>query len=451
MAELLVAFPKNDQAQSAAPLSAAVELVVDSGLGTDPRSETTSGATVCTTSSPAHTPALYSAPNGAGWIAVKGIIFDVQSEQPRVDLEALWRRFVFGPRIDWNDYEGTFALAAWDATRRRGVAVNDQTSQLNFYHCEDAGFFYATTSALPLARALGRGLDSAAVREFVARGALVAPSAMFEGFKRLNVGERVDFEDGAAVLKRHWHYPAELQRWSLDRAAEEAAAVSTDRIGRYAAAGGRVILDLTSGYDSRLLASAADNAGLEPTVTVNGVPDDEEVRIARKVADAAGWPLRFFDRKELYTRPIDEGVRRELTYRTDGNLPFTEVYHHWLTRPGLAEQFGMHAAGVGGEFIRYHPWGQEFFGVGRRREANVANVLDYRMLHDGPPPRDLFEIDWYPRFRNAASSPGHSPHSSWTRCTRGNNRGTPASISPPSSTGSPLRCRRWAPGLFRWG
>jgi hypothetical protein len=102
----------------------------------------------------------------------------------------------------------------------------------------------------------------------------------------------------------------------------------------------------------------------------------------------------------LYTRPIDEGLRRELTYRTDGNLPFTEVYLHWLTRPGLAERFGMHAAGVGGEFIRYHPWGQEFFGLGRRRRASVANVLDYRMLHDGPPPRDLFEIDWYPRFRN---------------------------------------------------
>jgi hypothetical protein len=400
MAELLVSFPKNSRTEPAAPLSAAVELVVDSGLGTTPHTETAAGATVCITSSPSHTPALYAVPDGGGWIAVKGIIFDVSSEGAHVDLEALWRRFASGRRIDWNDYEGTFALAAWDAVRRRGVAVNDQTSQLNFYHCEDAGHFYVTTSALPLARALGRGLDSAAVREFVARGALVAPSAMFEGFKRLNIGERVDFEDGTAALKRHWHYPAELQNWSLDRAADEAAAVSSDRIGRYAAAGGRVILDLTSGYDSRLLASAADSAGLEPTVTVNGVPDDEEVRIARKVADAAGWPLRFFDRRELYTRPIDGALRRELTYRTDGNLPFTELYLHWLTRSGLAEQFGLHAAGVGGEFIRYHPWGQEFFGVGRRRDANVANLLDYRMLHDGPPPRDLFEVDWYPRFRN---------------------------------------------------
>jgi hypothetical protein len=400
MSELLVSFPKGINREPAPALSTAAGYVVDAGLGTQPRNETAGGATVCITASAAHTPALYVAPGGAGWLAVKGIVFDVRSEQPAVDLESLWRRFASGERIDWNDFEGTFALSAWDAAGKRGVAVNDQTSQLNFYISEDPGYLYATTSALPLARALGRGLDPAAVREFMVRGALIAPSAMFEGFRRLSIGERVEIDDGAASLKRHWYFPAEQQRWSLDRAADEAASMIKDRIARYASTGGRAIFDLTSGYDSRLLASAAESAGLEPTVTVNGVPGDEEVRIAKKVAAAAGWPMRYFDRRELYTSPIDPRLRRELTCRTDGNLPFTEVYLHRLTRPGLAGEFGMHASGVGGEFIRYHPWGQEFFGVGRRREANVANILEYRMLHDGPPPRDLFEVDWYPRFHH---------------------------------------------------
>jgi hypothetical protein len=400
MAELLVTFPKGDRTTASERLSDAVRLAEQVGLGSNPRTETAAGATVLVTSSSAHAPLLYTAPGGAGWIAVKGIVFDVRSHEPRVDLAELWRLFASDAPVDWNTYEGTFALAAWDARRRRGIAINDQTAQLNLYYTEDSDHAYACTSALPLARALRRGLNPASVREFIARGALVAPSAMFEGFSRLNVGEHLVVENGGAWVDRHWHYPRELQEWSFDRAAEEAASVITDRIGRYAAAAGRVIADLTSGYDSRLLASAADCAGIQPTVTVNGVPDDEEVRIAQRVADATRWPLRFFDRREVWSCAIDEGARRELAYRTDGNLPYAEVYHHWLTRPRLAEEFGMHAAGVGGEFIRYHPWGQEFFGIGRRREANVANVLDYRMLHDGPPPRSLFDVDWYANFRN---------------------------------------------------
>jgi hypothetical protein len=398
MAELLVAFPKSERAELSGPLSDAVRYVEEVGLGSDPRTETASGASVFVTSSPAHAPSLYCAPAGAGWIAVKGIIFDVCSRKPRVDLEALWRRFASGDPVDWNRYEGTFALAAWDALRRRGVALNDQTSQLNFYYCEDAGFVYAATSALALARALGRGLDPASAREFLARGALVTPSAMFGGLRRLNVGERLDIDGGRATLARHWYYPPDPAKWSFDRAAEEAAGVSADRIARYAAAGGRPVMDLTSGYDSRLLASAADHAGLHPTVTVNGVPGDEEVRIARRVAEAAGWPIRFFDRREVSTRIIDAEARRHLQWRVDGNLVFTAVYHNWLTRPLLAEEFRMHTAGVGGEFIRYHPWGQEFFGIGRRRPAKIDSILKYRMLQGAPPPRDLFDDDWYAQF-----------------------------------------------------
>jgi hypothetical protein len=400
MAELLAAFPKGDHNGSPRPLEEAIRWVEAAGLGANACVVSASGAWVATTSSPAHTPSVFEAPDGSGWIAVKGIVFDVTTDEPRVDLESLWRRFTAGAPLDWNQFEGTFALAAWDGVRRRGVAVNDQTSQLNLYYCEDPGYVYVTTSALPLARALGRGLDAAAAREFLARGALTAPSAMFEGFKRLNVGERLEHSGSASRIDRHWYYPRELEPWSFERAAEEAAGFSSDRIRRYAAAsGGGIIMDLTSGYDSRLLASAADHAGIQPAVTVNGDPDDEEVVISKRVADATGWPMRHFDPGEVWTRPVDADARRELTYRTDGNLPFAEAYHQWVTRPALGGEFAAHTAGVGGEFIRYHPWGQEFLGIGRRRQANVDNILKYRMLHDGPPPRGLFDGDWYSRFR----------------------------------------------------
>lgn len=357
-------------------------------------------ATVAVSSTSRWRPRVVEAPASKGWLVVKGVLFAVRGDEIGVNLAPLLSRFLNDESIDWNIYEGTFALAMWDARMRRGIAVNDQTSIMNLYYIENADGLYVTTAALPVARALGCGLDPASTREFLARGALIAPSALFQGFRRLSVGEHLRFGQGCAACHRHWRYPQAQERWSLDVAAEEAVAISTDRMRRFGlAAGPRVITDLTSGYDSRLLASAADRAGLCPAVTVNGVPEDEEVRISHRVAEAAGWPMHHFDPTKVWIVPVGPELRRELVCRTDGNLVFLETYHHKLTRPGLAEAFDLHAAGVGGEFLRYHPWGQEFLSIGRRCRANVENVLAYRMLHDGPPPDGLFHKDWFPLFR----------------------------------------------------
>ena len=168
-----------------------------------------------------------------------------------------------------------------------------------------------------------------------------------------------------------------------------------DRVARYHATAGPVVCDITSGLDSRLAVVAADAAGLKPALTVNGLPDDRDVRIAHQVAEALQWDLRCFDTRSLWTVEITPDVRRELLYRTSGELPFTRIYTHMLSRPRLAQDFNLHTQGSGGELFRYFPWGQELFGVGRRRLANVDNVLKYRLLKDVPPP-SLFSQDWLP-------------------------------------------------------
>src|SRR3712207_1627658 len=82
-----------------------------------------------------------------------------------------------------------------------------------------------------------------------------------------------------------------------------------------------------------------------------------------------------------------------------GELPFTEAYHHLLSRPQLAQEFDLHLMGGGGELLRYFPWGQEFFGIGRRRLASVNRLLDYRFLDVAPPP-SLFSQNWLPALRS---------------------------------------------------
>jgi hypothetical protein len=61
----------------------------------------------------------------------QGNIADVHSETPAVDLKEPLHYFLAEDLRALNRYGGTFALAAWDARKRQGWAVNDQTSMLN--------------------------------------------------------------------------------------------------------------------------------------------------------------------------------------------------------------------------------------------------------------------------------------------------------------------------------
>src|ERR687894_1161100 len=252
------------------------------------QTEVLNGAAILCERSFDRAPRFYAQEDGEGWIVVKGHIFDVRSESPIVDLEELLHHFLAEDLADLNRYEGTFALAAWDARKRQGWAVNDQASMLNLYYGEHDAGLYVATNAFSLARALGLELNPHGVQEFLARNALLAPTTMFDGLRRVDVGEHISYRVGTLVHGEHWNkYEPEADYRSVREAADAVAAVVVDRVARYAAgAGGAVVCDLTGGLDSRLIASGADAAGLKPAVTVNGPPDREDVRIAHQLAGA---------------------------------------------------------------------------------------------------------------------------------------------------------------------
>lgn len=364
------------------------------------QAEVLHGAALIRTRSFSRAPQFYAREDGAGWIVVKGTIFDVCSKDPTVNLKKLLHHFLTEDLAKLNNYEGTFALAAWDARKRQGWAVNDQTSILNLYYKEHEAGLYVSTNALSLARSLGLSMDPRGVQELLARNALLAPTTMFAGLRRINLGEHIRFQAGKLSYGKHWHaYASEGSYRSSREAAEAAAAVILDRVTRYASSASPMISDLTSGLDSRMVASAIHAADLKPTVTVNGPPDHEDVRIAHRVADTMRWRMEYYDTRSLWKEEITPDMRQELLHRTNGELPFTGAYHHLLSRPQLARDFNLHSIGVGGEFLRYHPWGQEFSGIGRRRPANVDNLLNYRFLTSALP-SSLFSQDWLPDFRS---------------------------------------------------
>jgi hypothetical protein len=404
MSNFVTFFPSKDCAQPPASFSK-LDRIFHGPLRADHvQTGVLNGATILSARSASRAPRFYAQEDGAGWIVVKGQIFDVRAENPAVDLRDLLHHFLTEDSAGLNHYEGTFALAAWDARKRQGWAINDQASMLNLYYGEYDGGLYVSTNAISLARALGLRLDPGGLQELLARKVLLAPTTMFAGLRRVNIGEHIRYRGGTLSRGKHWHwYEPEAKYRNLREAADAAAAVVVDRVARYAASASPVVSDLTGGYDSRLLASAVHAAGLEPAVTVNGPPDHPDVRISYQVAKAMQWDMRHFDTQLLLTAAITPDVQQELLYRTNGELRFTEMYLQRLVWPILGQDFNLHLEGSGGPLLRYMPWSQEFFGIGRQRLANIDNVLNFRLLTDVPPP-SLFSQDWLPVLRSRLRS-----------------------------------------------
>ena len=124
--------------------------------------------------------------------------------------------------------------------------------------------------------------------------------------------------------------------------------------------------DLTGGLDSRLVVAAVSAAGLPPAVTVNGSATDPDFRIASEVARRMCFPLVHFDPVRAPTGAWDPAVREELHGKDRRRTGFHLDPAASGDASAAATQF-RRAHGRGGrDFVRYHPWGQEFLNVGRR-------------------------------------------------------------------------------------
>ena len=332
-----------------------------------------------------------------GWLVVTGSCLDLDAASGAFRERALFDALLSTDSARINRFEGTFAAAAWHTPSRRGVALNDQTSNLNLYYLPAEDGLWVTTAALPVAVAEGCTLDPAGLREYFARGTLLTPRSMFAGMQRLDIGEHLSWGAGALRLGSHWKPWADvgpLRR--VESAAEALSDLALDRTRRLADGADRVLADLTGGYDSRLVVSAASAVSRLDAVTVDGLPGHGDVTIAQRVAQAMQWELLHFNPDESWQRPVDAEMRRELTYRVNGELPFADLYPHLQARPLLAQRFGLHLNGGGGELMRSFPWSQEVLAIGRKQKANVENALAYRYFQEGRPPADLFDVDWHP-------------------------------------------------------
>ena len=265
----------------------------------------------------------------------------------RCDTEALVHLYEeHGPGFA-ERLRGMFAVAIWDARRRRLVLARDRygIKPLYYRHAADELRFASEVRALP------RGeIDLDALEAFLAFNSVPAPYSIFRDVRKLPAGHVLVWEDGEVSLERYARPgPAaeELRTGDEAELVEELRARLRDSVRAHLLSDVPVGVLLSGGVDSAALAALAAQESPEPvhTFTIGFAERTFDERAdARRVAEQYAT-----EHHELLVRPDPELLLRALAEAFDEPFADSSALPTYLVSELAAQHVKVALSGEGGD------------------------------------------------------------------------------------------------------
>lgn len=192
---------------------------------------------------------------------------------------------------DWaTRANGMFATALWDAPRRRLTLTRDRLGKKPLYYAIAGGrlYFASEIKSLLLCPAVGRGLDPAALFQFLGLKNTSAPRTVFADIRQLPAGHWLQWQDGQATIRPYWRAdyrpledcPSEAEAAAeIRRLLEDAVRLRMDCDVPYGAY-------LSGGVDSSAVTAIMARQHGQPVKTFClGYADDAQGQFAGKAQD----------------------------------------------------------------------------------------------------------------------------------------------------------------------
>jgi asparagine synthase (glutamine-hydrolysing) len=241
---------------------------------------------------------------------------------------------------------GMFAVALWDARRRRLVLARDRYGIKPLYY-RHAGRTLEFASEL---RALPRGeIDPDALEAFLAFNSIPAPFSIFRDVRKLPAGHVLVWQENGDVQLTRYARPGPLEVRGDDEAelVEELRARLRDSVRAHLLADVPVGVLLSGGVDSALLAALAAQETAEPvhTFTIGFEERSFDERAdARRVAERYGT-----NHHELLVRPEPQLLLETLADVFDEPFADSSALPTYLVSRLAAEHVKVALSGEGGD------------------------------------------------------------------------------------------------------
>ena len=270
--------------------------------------------------------------DGTIWTVFNGEIYNFPALRHRLEARGHSLRSLGDTEVLVHLYEdegpglfsllrGMFALAIWDAPRRRLVLGRDRMGQKPLvYRLDPASGRITFASELKALLALPeadvpRNVDPAALDEYLTFGYVPYPSTILRGVRKLPPAHHAVWQDGKLDLARYWNpdFNRQVDR-PLAEAADELRATLDAAVREQMVADVPLGAFLSGGVDSSIVVALMQRASNRPVKTFSIGFDDPSF-------DESGYA-------ELVAKSL--GTEHQ-TFRVEPDA--------WSTLPALAEQF----------------------------------------------------------------------------------------------------------------
>jgi len=271
------------------------------------------------------------------------------------------------------ELQGMFAIALWDAERKRLMLARDRLGVKPIYWARvDGGLLYGSEPGAILASGLVEPrVDPEAIVEYLTLQYVPPPRSGFAGIQKLAPGERLLYEDGEVTIERYWS----LRHRTNGRPMDEAESLDElDELLRQATRS-RLISDvplgafLSGGIDSSLVVGYMAEA--LPRVATFSIdvsdPRFGEGQYARRVAQLYGT-----DHEEFLVEPDMLPLLEEIVRHLGEPFADSSAIPTYLLSRMTRSRVTVALSGDGGD--------EAFAGYVRHQLATVADRL-------GPVPR----------------------------------------------------------------
>lgn len=284
---------------------------------------------------------------------------------------------------EWN---GIFALAAFDGRTSELSIVTDRLGSLHIYKAAVAGCILISTSSLVLAAIARPEWDVVACREFLTTGTVFEQRSLFQGIEKFPPAAIVRFRGGEEVARtRYWSLHSIAYRDTSFRTCvhelTSALKGSLQAIARHLP---RPMMDLTGGFDSRALAGSMLSAGLNFDTIVNGHPGDGDVVIAGRIAGERKLRHRHHTRRAQRPQQWWDNAKAALPL-CDGEIDLLSYAPTMEVQRELCAGFDATLNGSNGEICKGYWWELLFPKTGARGCFDARKVAAQRFAYAGDP------------------------------------------------------------------
>lgn len=221
---------------------------------------------------------------------------------------------------------GRFHGILADKSKGTALLFNDRYGlhRLYFHEADDALYFAAEAKAILSVCPQLRTMDARGIGEFIVCGCVLENRTLFPGIQLLPPGSAWSFRNGRLQAKEHYFRPSEWENQEPLPAKEYPSALReafTRNLPRYFQGDEKVGVSLTGGLDTRIImAWHKADPGTLPCYTFGSMyRDNQDVKLARKVAAACGQPHQVITTGEEFLSQFAHYAERTV-YLTDASV-----------------------------------------------------------------------------------------------------------------------------------